>query len=79
MISLSPITYSTYFDEYFVSLKEYSCHVNIIYFSTWMEYSYLRGKYLVYVARIFFNDFLLLTKIQLIVHKLTTHTIAMLV
>ncbi len=30
MISLSPITYSAYFDDYFVSLKEYSCHVNLI-------------------------------------------------
>lgn len=32
MISLSPITYYAYFDEYFVSLKKYSCHVNIIFF-----------------------------------------------
>ncbi len=39
-----------------------------------MEYSYLRGKYLPYVARKFFKDFLLLIKVQFTIHKLTIDT-----
>jgi len=34
----------------------------------WMEYSYICGEYFAYVARIFFKDFVLLTKIQFTTH-----------
>jgi hypothetical protein len=43
MILLSSITYSACFDDYFVSIKEYFCHVNIIFWSTWRIF-YLHGK-----------------------------------
>jgi hypothetical protein len=39
----------------------------------WMEYSYPHGKYLAYVASIFFKKFVLLTKVQLTCLLLTTH------
>jgi hypothetical protein len=42
-----------------------------------MEYSYLHGKYLAYVAIIFFEDFMLLIKVQLTVHKLIAHAHAL--
>ncbi len=45
-----------------------SCQYNIL--SMWMEYSYIHGEYLTYMARILLKDFLLLTKIQLTAHKL---------
>ncbi len=43
--------------------------------STWIEYSYLHEEYLAYMARIFFKDFVLLTKIQLTTHA---HTVVVL-
>jgi hypothetical protein len=52
MISLSPITYFAYFDDYFVSLKD-SCHISIILCPC--------GKYLAYVAKIL--DFMLFSKV----------------
>jgi hypothetical protein len=42
-------------------------------FSTWMEYSYLHGKYFACMARIFLKKIMLLTKVQLTVHKFTAH------
>jgi len=64
MMSLSLINYFTCFDDYFVSLN-FFFRVNIIFYPCgW----YFRGKYLIYVVRMFFKDYVLLTKIQFIVH-----------
>jgi hypothetical protein len=60
MISLSQITYYAYFDDYSISLKEYSCHVNIIFLFTWKIFGLC--------GRIFFKDYMLLTKNQLTAH-----------
>jgi hypothetical protein len=39
----------------------------------WMEHSYICGKYLAYMAIIFFKNFVLLTKVQFIIHKIIVH------
>ncbi len=47
MISLSPITYSAYFDDYFVSLKKYSCHVKLIFYPCgWNIFIYMENIWL---------------------------------
>jgi hypothetical protein len=44
MISLSLITYFVYFDDYFVSLKKYSCHANIIFYPRgWNIFIYMEN------------------------------------
>ncbi len=44
MISFSLITYFTYFDDYFVSLKKYYCHVNIVFYPCgWNIFIYMEN------------------------------------
>jgi hypothetical protein len=49
MISLSPITYFAYFDDYYLSLKKYSCHVNIIFYPCgWNNLIYVENIWLMW-------------------------------
>jgi hypothetical protein len=64
-ISFSQITYSIYLNDYFESVKEYTCHINKIFLSAWMKFSYLCGGYFVYMTKVFFKIFVLLTKVKL--------------
>ncbi len=71
MILKFQIHYSIYLDEYYVLLNKIFLPHQYNILSMWMEFYFLCGKYLVYVARIFFKDFVLLTKVLLTCSPLT--------
>ncbi len=50
MISLLPKTYFTYYDDYFLSLKKYSCHINIIFYPCgWNIVIYMKNIWLMWL------------------------------